>query len=77
MSEKIIYNCHNHIFTQDNIPNRFLPLFLVPAARIAPLRWLLRGVMKAIIPWTKNDKAHRYAAFIKAAYRNKNVILNT
>ncbi|SHI19207.1 Amidohydrolase [Vibrio aerogenes CECT 7868] len=25
--------------------------------------------MKVIIPWTKNDKMHRYSAFIKAAYR--------
>lgn len=69
MNNKTIYNCHNHIFTHENIPNGYFPLFLVPAARIAPFRWALRGVMKLIIPWTKNDKAHRYAAFIKAAYR--------
>ena len=69
MSEKIIYNCHNHTFTHENIPNGYFPLFLVPAARIAPLRWVLRGVMKVIIPWSKNDKVHRYSAFIKAAYR--------
>lgn len=69
MNEKVIYNCHNHTFTHENIPNGYFPFFLVPAARIAPIRWVLRGFMKAIIPWTKNDKVHRYAAFIKAAYR--------
>jgi uncharacterized protein len=69
MDDKIIYNCHNHLFTHENIPNGYFPLFLVPAARIKPLRWALQGIMKAVIPWTKNDKIHRYAAFIKATYR--------
>ncbi|VEN72767.1 conserved hypothetical protein [Candidatus Desulfarcum epimagneticum] len=69
MAEKTIYNCHSHLFTHENIPNRYFPLFLVPALRMAPFRFVLRGVMKAIVPWTKNDKAHRYAAFIQAAYR--------
>ena len=71
MSNKTIYNCHNHIFTHENIPNRYFPFFLVPITRIGPFRWALRGVMKLIVPWTKNDKVHRYAAFIKAAYRKK------
>lgn len=77
MINKIIYNCHNHIFTHDNIPNGYFPFLLVPIARIGPLRWALRGVMKLIVPFTKNDKVHRYAAFIKAAYRRtqeKNLI---
>ena len=69
MSNKTIYNCHNHIFTHENVPNGYFPLFLVQAARIGLFRWALRGVMKLIVPWTKNDKVHRYAAFIKAAYR--------
>lgn len=70
MTEKVIYNCHNHIFTHENIPNGYFPLFLVPALRITPLRWFLKMIMKWIIPWSKNDKVHRYAAFLKAAYRN-------
>ena len=70
MTEKVIYNCHNHIFTHENIPNGYFPMFLVPALRIAPLRWLLKAVMKLVIPWSKNDRVHRYAAFLKAAYRN-------
>lgn len=69
MDNKTIYNCHNHIFTHDNIPNDFYPLKLVAAARIAPLRWALRGALKLAVPWSKNDQLHRYAAYIKAAYR--------
>lgn len=69
MNKKVIYNCHNHIFTHENIPNRYFPFFLVPAIRFAPFRWILKTVLKMIIPWIKNDKVHRYAAFIKAAYR--------
>jgi uncharacterized protein len=69
MPDKIIYNCHNHLFTDENIPNNFYPLWLVPAARIKLLRWGLSWLMKGIIPFTKNDKVHRYTNFIKAAYR--------
>lgn len=68
MSSKVIYNCHNHLFTHENIPNRYFPI-LVPLARIGPARWALRLALKGIVPWTKNDKMHRRAAFIKAAYR--------
>ncbi|MGB5444539.1 MAG: amidohydrolase family protein [Psychromonas sp.] len=69
MTEKIIYNCHCHTFTHKNIPNGYFPFFLVPAARVGAIRWGLRLIMKGIVPWTKNDIVHRYAAFIKAAYR--------
>lgn len=69
MTEKTLYNCHNHIFTDDHIPNDFYPLKLVPAIRIKPLRFILSGAMKVIVPWTKNDAVHRYTSFIKASYR--------
>lgn len=69
MPETKIYNCHNHIFTHENVPNGYFPFFLVQAARIAPFRFALKQMMKAIVPFTKNDKAHRYAAFINATYR--------
>jgi len=68
MEKDTIINCHTHLFTHENIPDNYFPLFLVSAARIAPLRWALRGIMKMIVPWTKNDKIQRYASFIKAAY---------
>ena len=70
MGKDTIINCHSHLFTHENIPNDYFPFFLVPAARIAPLRWALRGILKVIVPWTKNDKVQRYAAFIRAAYRD-------
>lgn len=66
---KIIYNCHNHIFTHENIPNCYFPFGLVSLVRIKPLRWLTSGAMKIIIPFTKRDLPHRLTAFIKAAYR--------
>ncbi|VAW68827.1 hypothetical protein MNBD_GAMMA09-1058 [hydrothermal vent metagenome] len=69
MNKKIIYNCHCHTFTHENIPNRYFPFFLVPITRIALFRWLLRVIMKAFIPWKDNDTVQRYSAFIKAAYR--------
>jgi len=69
MTNNTIYNCHNHLFTDDNIPNNFYPFWLVPAARMKPIRWVLYGIMKGIVPWTKNDKVHRYTNFIRAAYR--------
>lgn len=69
MEKKVIYNCHNHIFTHENVPSGYLPFFLVPAIRIDSIRWALSKIMKAIVPWTKNDTAHRFSAFIKATYR--------
>ncbi len=69
MSEKIIYNCHNHIFTHEDVPNGYFPLSLVPLMRVRSLRWMMSGLMKMVVPWTENDKAHRYAAFLKAAFR--------
>ena len=69
MTEQIIYNCHSHIFTHENIPNRFFPFWLVPIARIGLLRWLIRVIMKVLVLWLKNDKIQRYSNFIKATYR--------
>lgn len=69
MREKIIYNCHAHTFTHRNIPDKFLPLWLVPASRNALLRRILSDLLMAAVPWTANDKLDRYAAFVAAAYR--------
>lgn len=69
MAEKVIYNCHNHLFTDKHIPSSYYPYFLVPAARNKVFRALLSGTMKLIVPWSKNDKVHRYSAFLKATYR--------
>ncbi len=69
MIKKVIYNCHNHIFTHENIPNRYYPFFVVPALRNRFLRGIVKGVLKICIPWSKKDKPHRISAFLKAAYR--------
>ena len=55
MDERTIYNCHTHLFTHDNIPDDYYPFFLVQALRIPHLRWLLTAIMKAIVPWSKDD----------------------
>lgn len=68
MKQKTIYNCHTHIFTHENIPNGYFPFYGVQMARVALLRWALRGVMKVAIPWKKNDTFQRYAAFTKSAF---------
>ncbi|MCP4643765.1 MAG: amidohydrolase family protein [bacterium] len=66
--EKVIYNCHTHIFTHENIPDDFCPARLVPIARVGPVRWALRGILKVAVPWRKKDMLNRYAAFVKQAY---------
>lgn len=66
---KVIYNCHNHIFTHENLPNNYIIPGLVPAARIKPLNMALQLIMKGIVPGTKNDKIHRFSNFFSAAYR--------
>lgn len=69
MNDNVIYNCHTHIFTHENIPNGLFPLGLVRALRVRPLRWALKWTMKGVIPFTKRDSFHRFAAMINAAYR--------
>ncbi len=67
--DRVIYNCHAHIFTHENLPDGYFPFRLVAAIRNQYLRAGLSGIMKGIVPWTKNDKINRYAAFLKSAYR--------
>ncbi|MGF1760428.1 hypothetical protein L4D76_21360 [Photobacterium sagamiensis] len=67
-TEKTIYNCHIHLFTHENVPNKFLPFLLVPAARCEPFRRLLTLAMEVIIPWSERDIFHRSANFINVAY---------
>ena len=43
MSEKVIYNCYNHTFTHENVPNGNSPLYLVPLSRIKPFRFIMRA----------------------------------
>lgn len=66
--EKVIYNCHSHIFTHENIPDRYFPLRIVQATRFKPVRWVLGGMLKQIVPFTSNDMLNRCANFVNYAY---------
>lgn len=67
--KKVIYNCHTHIFTDKHIPSRYLPFFLVAIIKVPLFSFLLKGIMKIIVPFTKKDLPHRFVSFINAAYR--------
>lgn len=79
MTEKNIYNCHAHIFTNKNLPNRFLfRCPIVPALRFKPFFWLLNypvrwflNLLLWISPFDDHGFFNRYAAFIKAAHRTE------
>ncbi len=71
MRERTIYNCHCHLFTHRHIPNGYLPLFLVPLARIEPVRRLLGLGLRGLVPWSRNDRLQRIAAFIDTAFRER------
>lgn len=67
---EIIYNCHAHIFTHENIPDRYFPLRIVQIARYRPIRQILSGTMKMLVPLIENDMFNRFANFINYAYHN-------
>jgi len=72
MPKKIIYNCHTHIFTHENIPNNYFGFYLVPIARNRFFRWVLSGLMKLPIPYlVKSERGQRFKAYLDSAF-NKN-----
>jgi uncharacterized protein len=58
------YNCHIHIFTEKDVPNKFLPLGLVNLLRTKLGYIIITGIMKNVFFWTKNDVLDRYARFV-------------
>jgi predicted TIM-barrel fold metal-dependent hydrolase len=68
-AKKVIYNCHAHLFTHENIPDRYFPFRIIRVARVDFLRSLLSMVMKVAIPWAKNDRMQRCANFVNLTYR--------
>jgi predicted TIM-barrel fold metal-dependent hydrolase len=73
MREEVIYNCHVHIFNHENVPDDFFFPYCIPLVRNRYIRWVLRILLKcfSVIPWILVEKRKRYAAFIKAAYRDR------
>ena len=58
------YNCHIHIFTDADVPDRFLPLSLVKILRSTAGYKTISGIMKNLIFWTDNDILDRYIKFV-------------
>lgn len=58
------YNCHIHVFTDDDVPNRFLPLGIVKILRSAVGYKAASAIMKNIIFWNENDILDRYNKFV-------------
>ncbi len=59
-----MYNCHIHIFTNRDVPNRFLPLALVPILRSTAGYKTITTILKNLIFWTDNDILDRYVKFV-------------
>jgi len=60
--DQAIYNCHTHIFTNEDVPEDFLPWKLVWVLRNFRLVPRLSYVLKRIIPFIDNDLFDRFAA---------------
>ncbi len=58
------YNCHIHVFTDADIPSRFLPLGMVKLLRSAAGYETVSTVLKNLIFWTDNDILDRYMKFV-------------
>ncbi len=62
-----ITNCHIHTFTIEDVPNNFIPL-LGPLVRFKLLRFPLRLLLKALIPFTDRDLLDRYSKFLRISH---------
>jgi len=78
VNDKVIYNCHAHIFTNKNLPNRFIRPYIVPALRFTPLRWILNYPFRWILnfllwisPLDDHGYFDRLSAFIKTAHQDE------
>ncbi|MBU2652313.1 MAG: amidohydrolase [Bacteroidetes bacterium] len=59
------YNSHIHIFTEQDIPNRFLPLALVKVLRTrVGFHFVSRSLMR-LNPFTDKDMFDRYVKFVQ------------
>jgi predicted TIM-barrel fold metal-dependent hydrolase len=64
------YNCHIHIFTDKDVPNRFLPLALVPILRSTAGYKVLSTIMRNLIFWKDDDVLDRYVRFVRTGRYN-------
>lgn len=61
---KTIYNCHTHVFTNDIVPKKFLPLGITRLlSKRTVSRWLGK-LLNRLDPRSSNDIFDRFAAFM-------------
>lgn len=66
--QPLIYNCHIHLFTIDDVPDRFLPIGLPTLMRFRLLRSSLVWFMRRVNPFDARDLVERYANFVEVSY---------
>lgn len=59
-----MYNIHTHTFTNQHVPDGFLPLGLVKLIRKKSMTRILTYILKTILPYTSNDALERAAVFL-------------
>lgn len=60
-----IINCHNHTFTIDHVPHKFLPFRLVNILRPSIIRKPLGWIIRNLLPFTDRDILDRYINFLE------------
>jgi predicted TIM-barrel fold metal-dependent hydrolase len=63
----LIYNCHTHIFTSKNVPDKFLPAYLRPVSGMLRNYNVTNGLMKLLKSMGRGDlsaKIRRYYALL-------------
>lgn len=61
----MIYNCHIHTFREPDVPQRFLPLALVPVLTTRYGFRFIGRILSNIVPYTNRDVFDRYLKFVK------------
>jgi hypothetical protein len=59
-----IHNTHIHTFTDQDVPDKFLPLHLVQLLRTKVGSKVMNSILKHLIPFTNKDVFDRYSSFI-------------
>lgn len=57
------YNCHAHIFTGRHLNDRLLSGRALQILRHKVPSWIVRNALDALVPWKKEDRLGRLAAF--------------
>jgi len=64
------HNCHIHLFTDQDVPNRFLPLALVPILRSTAGYKAVSTILRNAIFWKSNDILDRYVRMVRTGRYN-------